>query len=94
MTTPKAIKALFTLSYLISFELNKLLNHPQVQKIVDLEHVMKFKSHFKKSLSILQADGNTINGGQQQSTNFSVCFLDLELFLNKTYPDDPYPTNT
>ena len=77
----KSRKALFTLAYLVSFELKRLLNNTEVQKLVDQKHIQKFKSYFLKSFEILidheKQNSNTPTEGEQKRVRYSACFSDL-----------------
>jgi hypothetical protein len=52
----KTKKALFTLSYLVSFELKRLLATPEIMRYVDSTHFEKFKTYFQKSFELLVGD--------------------------------------
>jgi hypothetical protein len=52
----KTKKALFTLAYLVSFELKRLLADPKIICRIDSTHFEKFKTHFQKSFGLLLCD--------------------------------------
>ena len=55
-SSKKGAKALFTLSYIVSYELKKLLQIPSVRSIIDSSHLEKFQFYFKQSLGNLVQD--------------------------------------
>lgn len=88
----RSSKALFTLSYIVSHELKKLLQRPDVAKTLDQHHFGKFKHYFSQAIQILQAEEQSVSVASESENKkrvkFSQCFSDLAQVLGVTTTDD------
>ena len=84
-------KALFTMSYLVSFQLKKVLNcmgeegEPKSGRGLAPKAIIKFNSFFKQNLVKLlveEANRDALCPEALNAPKFSVCFTDLAEYLN------------
>jgi len=97
-TSKKGAKALFTLAYIVSYELKKLLQIPNVNLLLDPNHLDQFKHYFAKS--IVQLIKEEINFGTSTSSSicntefkkkkikYSTCFIELAETLGIKFEKD------
>ena len=96
LTNPKgsskrSAKALFTLAYMVSYELKKLLQMPHVKQLLNPSNLSKFQSYFKQSIDVLLQD--ELSQHQElgkKKIRFSACFVELAKVLH--IPLDPQAT--
>ena len=55
-SSKKSAKALFTLSYMVAYELKKLIQMPAVKPLLDASHFSKFKLYFGQAIQALLSE--------------------------------------